>query len=321
MSKRRSNILSSNENISYKESFGHRVKRDFKKNKMLYLIALIPFLYYVLFHYLPMYGAIIAFKEYKPNLGIVGSRWVGAKHFINFFTSPSFSEVLVNTVRISATTIIFSFPAPIILALLMNELKSVTFARIVQNITYMPHFISLVVVCGLIRKFTMDTGFIGQLVGVFTGSAQSLLNYPKYFVPVYVISGIWQEIGWGSIVYLAALAGVDEQLYEAALIDGANRWKQTIHITIPSILPTIVIMLILKLGTILNVGFEKIILLYNSSTMPVADVISTYVYRKGLIELSWSFSAAVGLFNSVVNFVFIMLTNFISRKLNGYGLW
>lgn len=178
----------------------------------------------------------------------------------------------------------------------------------------MPHFISLVVVCGLVRRFTMNTGFVGQLVGIFTDEPVSLLNYPKYFVPVYVISGIWQEVGWNSIVYLAALTSVDEQLYEAALIDGANRWKQTIHITIPSILPTIVIMLILKIGTILNVGFEKIILLYNDATMPVAEVISTYVYKKGLIEMSWSFSTAVGLFNSVVNFIFIIADKYDKQK-------
>ena len=268
-----------------------------------------------------MYGAVIAFKQYKPNLGILGSPWVGFKHFTDFFSFPSFYTVLKNTVTISATTILFSFPAPIILALLLNELKCKKFLKVVQNITYMPHFISLVVICGLVRQFTMYNGFIGEIVGMFTGEAVSLLNFPKYFIPVYVGSGIWQEIGWNSIIYTAALTGVDEQLYEAAVIDGANRWKQTLHVTIPGILPTIVIMLILKLGSILNVGFEKIILLYNDATMPVADVISTYVYRKGLLELSWSFSSAVGLFNSVVNFTFIMLTNAISKKLNGYGLW
>lgn len=315
------NLLDTKEQAVNKDSFGYRVKRDFQKNKVLYLIVLLPFLYYIVFHYFPMYGAIIAFKEYKPNLGILGSRWVGLKHFTDFFSFPSFYAVLRNTVKISATTILFSFPAPIILALLLNELKCKKFLKVVQNITYMPHFISLVVICGLVRQFTMYNGFIGELVGLFTGEAVSLLNFPKYFIPVYVASGIWQEIGWNSIIYTAALTGVDEQLYEAAVIDGANRWKQTIHVTIPGILPTIVIMLILKLGSILNVGFEKIILLYNDATMPVADVISTYVYRKGLLELSWSFSSAVGLFNSVVNFTFIMLTNTISKKLNGYGLW
>lgn len=315
------NLVNTKEGAVNKNSFRYRVKRDFQKNKVLYLIVLLPFLYYIIFHYFPMYGAVIAFKQYKPNLGILGSPWVGLKHFTDFFSFPSFYAVLKNTVVISATTILFSFPAPIILALLLNELKCKKFLKVVQNITYMPHFISLVVICGLVKQFTMYNGFIGEFVGLFTGEAVSLLNFPKYFLPVYVTSGIWQEIGWNSIIYTAALTGVDEQLYEAAVIDGANRWKQTIHVTIPGILPTIVIMLILKLGTILNVGFEKIILLYNDATMPVADVISTYVYRKGLLELSWSFSSAVGLFNSVVNFTFIMLTNAISKKLNGYGLW
>ena len=304
-----------------RNSFSYRVKRDFRRNRVLYLMALLPVAYYIIFCYFPMYGAIISFKNYTPSLGILGSKWVGLKHFKDLFESPSFGKILLNTLRISGATIIFSFPTPIILALLLNELKSAKFAKVVQNITYMPHFISLVVVCGLVRRFTMNTGFVGQLVGIFTDEPVSLLNYPKYFVPVYVISGIWQEVGWNSIVYLAALTSVDEQLYEAALIDGANRWKQTIHITIPSILPTIVIMLILKIGTRLNVGFEKIILLYNDATMPVAEVISTYVYKKGLIEMSWSFSTAVGLFNSVVNFIFIIATNMISKKLNGYGLF
>ncbi len=285
-------------------------------------MLLIPVvLYYIMFHYIPMYGAVIAFQNFKPQRGILGSDFVGLMHFKNFFGSPFFGTVLMNTLRISFASIIFGFPAPIILALLLNELKLPRFAKVVQNITYMPHFISLVVICSLIREFTLDTGIINYLLGFFGIKSVSMLNFPQYFTPVYVISGIWQEIGWGSIIYLAALSGLDPALYEAATIDGANRFDQMLHVTIPGILPTIIIMLILKLGQVLSVGYEKIILLYNDNTKSVAEVISTYVYTKGLINLDWSFSSAVGLFNSVVNFLFLNITNCISRKLTDYSLW
>ena len=229
--------------------------------------------------------------------------------------------MLRNTLRISLSCILFGFPAPIVLALLLNELRNAKFAKVVQNFTYLPHFISLVVACGLIRNFTADTGVIPYFLSLFGFEPKSLLNYPDYFVPIYVLSNIWQEVGWGSIIYLAALTNVDVALYEAAMLDGANKWKQVIHITLPSIIPTIIIMLILRVGSVLNVGYEKIILLYNGSTLPVADVISTYVYRKGLLELNWSFSTAVGLFNSVINLIFLLSTNYISRKTNDVGLW
>lgn len=297
------------------------IKKDFKRNHTIYMMLIPVVLFYVIFSYMPMYGAIIAFKNYRPNLGVIGSDWVGLKHFITFFTSPSFWSLLRNTLTISISSIIFSFPAPIILALLLNELQNKRFAKIVQNFTYMPHFISLVVVCAFIREFTMDTGIINTFLGFFGVQPKTMLNYPEYFVPVYITSEIWQTVGWGSIIYLAALTSIDSQLYEASMLDGANRWKQTLHVTLPGILPTIVMMLILKAGSILNVGFEKIILLYNNSTMSVADVISTYTYRKGLLDLNWSYSSAVGLFNSIVNFVFVMGTNYISKKVNGYGLW
>ena len=207
------------------------------------------------------------------------------------------------------------------LALLLNELHNTRYAKVVQNVTYMPHFISLVVICGMIKTFTLDTGVVNTVLSIFGFERTSLLIHPEYFLPVYVISDVWQSVGWGSIVYLAALSGIDEGLYEAARIDGAGRWRQTIHITLPGILPTIVILLILRVGNILNVGFEKIILLYNDSTSSVAEVISTYVYKKGLIEQSWSFSTAVGLFNSVINFIFLIVTNYFSRRATDVGLW
>ena len=228
---------------------------------------------------------------------------------------------MFNTLRISFSSLVFSFPAPIILALLINELKSQKFAKIVQNITYMPYFISMVVICGLITNFTLDTGVVNYILGFFGFKPKSLLNYPQYFVPIYVISDIWQGVGWNSIIYLAALSAVDPSLYESAVLDGANRLQQTLHITLPGISATIVTMLLLRIGNILNVGYEKILLLYNDSTMSVADVISTYVYKKGLIDLSWSFSSAVGLFNSTINLVFLIGANQISKKIADISLW
>ncbi len=305
----------------YRPSFGKLVKNDFKLNKSLYLLLLPVLAYYILFHYAPMYGALIAFKDFTPRLGSWGSPWVGFKHFIDFFTSYSFWDVLFNTLRISLSSLIFGFPMPIILALLLNELKNQRFSKLVQNATYLPHFISLVVICGMVKDFTRDTGVISYIMSLFGAEPKTMLNYPEYFVPIYVISGIWQSVGWDSIIFLAALTGIDGALYEAAKIDGAGRWQQTWHITLPGIVPTIVTVLILSIGGILTVGYEKIILLYNDATLEVADVISTYVYRKGLLEQNWSFSTAVNLFNSVINLLFLCGANFISRKVNDTALW
>lgn len=304
-----------------KDSLREVVAKDFRVNKSLYAMMIPIFVFYICFHYIPMFGTVIAFKDYIPTKGIFGSPWVGMKHFASFINGPYFWTVLRNTLRISLSTIVFSFPMPIILALLLNEIKNAKYAKLVQNITYMPHFISLVVVCGMIKSFTMDTGVINSILALFGFERKTMLLEPGCFVPVYVISGIWQEVGWNSIVYLAALTSIDMELYEAARIDGAGRWRQTLSITIPSIVPTIVIMLILKVGGILNVGFEKIILLYNDATSPVAEVISSYVYKKGLIEQSWSYSSAVGLFNSVINFIFLISTNKISKKLTETSIW
>lgn len=310
-----------NKRMVQKRSWAAMVAHDFSVNKSLYLLVLPVMAFYFIFHYLPMYGAIISFENFKPQLGIFGSPWVGLKHFKDFLSGNYFGSLLFNTLRISFSSLIFSFPAPIILALLINELKCHRFAKIVQNITYMPYFISMVVICGLITNFTLDTGVVNYILGFFGFAPKSLLNYPQYFVPIYVISDIWQSIGWNSIIYLAALSAVDPSLYESAVLDGANRLKQTIHITLPSISATIVTMLLLRIGNILNVGYEKILLLYNDSTMSVADIISTYVYKKGLIDLSWSFSSAVGLFNSTINLIFLIGANRISKKLADISLW
>jgi putative aldouronate transport system permease protein len=307
--------------IKLHKSVTENLKKDFKINKELYIISFFILAYYIIFYYKPMYGAIIAFKEFVPIKGIWGSKWVGFKHFMDFFNSFYFWRLLKNTIWISINSLIFGFPAPIILALLINEIKSKLFKRSVQTITYIPHFISLVVICGLIKEFTGDTGVINYVITAFGGEAVTMLSIPKLFMPVYVVSGIWQEVGWGAIIYLASLTSIDMELYEASYIDGANRWKQTLHITLPGIAPTIIIMLILRMGSILNVGFEKVMLLYNPSIYETSDVISTYVYRKGILEFNWSFSTAVGLFNSVVNFIFVIAANSISRRVNDTSLW
>lgn len=304
-----------------KVSFGEKAKKDIKKNKGLYVLVIPVIIFYIIFHYGPIYGAVIAFKQYVPAKGILGSPWVGFRHFQDFFSSIYFWRLIKNTLTISITNLVFGFPAPIILALMINELRSRMYSRLVQSITYMPHFVSMVVVCGMIVQFTRDSGVITQFLGYFGYPSETMLNNSHLFVPIYVISGIWQGVGWGSIIYLAALTGIDQELYEAAKIDGAGKWQQTIHITIPCLVPTIIILFILRLGNMLNVGFEKIILLYNPATYETADVISSYVYRKGIQEFSWSFSTAVGLFNSIINFTLVICANKISRKFSDTSLW
>ena len=302
--------------------FAERARQDWKRHWEIYLIALPVLLYYFMFCYVPMYGAVIAFKQYSPGLGILRSPWVGLENFRDFFSSYYFWRILKNTVVISFSNLLFGFPAPIILALLLNEVKVKWFKRSVQTISYLPHFISLVVVCGLIKTFLGGNGIINQLLFSFFGIEKTnLLNNASAFVPIYVLSGIWQEIGWGSIIYLAALSGIDPSYYEAAVIDGASRWQKMWNITIPCILPTIIIMLILKIGGLMNLGHEKIILLYNDLTYDTADTISTFVYRKGLQEYDWSYSTAVGLFNSIINFILLISSNYVSRKCNDTSIW
>lgn len=304
-----------------KLSFSYRLKKDFIRNYPLYMLILPVVIYYLIFYYKPMYGAIIAFKEFNPRLGVWGSPWVGFAQYQKFFSNPDFFRILRNTLTISISNIIFTFPAPIILALLFNELKNMKLKSMAQTVSYMPHFISLVVTCGLVKNFVSQGGIVYELVVALGGKEVGLLSRPEMFVPVYLISTVWQQVGWGSIVYLAALSGIDQELYEAAKIDGAGRWKQTLHVTLPSIAPTIIIMLILRMGTLLNVGYEKIILLYNPLIYETSDVISSYVYRVGLTQQSWSYSTAVGLLNSVVNFIIITLSNKISAKTSETSLW
>ncbi|MGN0759808.1 MAG: ABC transporter permease [Candidatus Ventricola sp.] len=306
----------------YKEApFFKRLAIDFQKHKYKYLLILPIIVYLILFCYKPMYGLVIAFKNYRPTRGIWGSNWVGFLWFETFFKDPYFWRLLRNTFTISGLTILFGFPAPIILALLLNEVRSNKFKRTVQTITYMPYFISLVVTCSLLKIYCMENGLFPQIMELFGAQRQNLLANPKYFYPIYILSDIWQGIGWNSIIYLAALSGIDQEQYEAARIDGANRLQQVIHITLPGLMPTITILFILRMGNILNVGYEKILLLYNPSTYEVADVLSTYTYRTGLENQQYSLSTAVGLFNTMVNVVFLLITNYISKKSTESGLF
>lgn len=301
--------------------FWIRLKKDILTNPTLYIMIVPVIVYYILFHYVPMYGIIISFKNFTPSKGVLGSPWVGFSHFKSFFTDIYFSRIFYNTFKISIFSIVFGFPAPIILALMINEVKKKSFTRMVQTITYMPHFISLVVVCGIIKDFTSDAGIITHFLSLFGFPKVTMLSKPEMFVPIYVISGIWQTIGWSSIVYLAALSAINAELYEAAVIDGAGKWAQTVYVTLPSIMPTIVIMLVLAIGNMLNLGFEKTILLYNPGIYETSDVIQTYVYRKGLLEFDWSYSTAIGLFNSVINFALLITSNKASKHINGISLW
>lgn len=303
------------------KGFFNRVKKDFRKNYSLYLLVFPVLLFYILFHYKPMYGAIIAFKDYTPALGINGSPWVGLENFIRFFNSPYFFRLIKNTVLLSFYELIFGFPAPIILALLLNELRNKKFKSMAQTVTYLPHFISLIVATGMIVNFSMSTGVINDIIVFFGGERSALLQNPKLYRGIYVASSIWQEIGWGSIIYLSALAGVDSQLYEAAMIDGAGKFKQLLYVTMPAITPTILIMFILKMGSLLNIGYEKTILLYNPATYETADIISSYIYRVGLLEQNWSYSTAIGLFNSVINFTLLLITNRLSKRFTETSLW
>lgn len=309
-----------------KDPFGLRLKKDLRRNYQAYLLFLPVLAFYLIFAYKPMYGILIAFKDYSPMKGILGSPWAassGMAHFISFFHSYYFVRLLKNTLIISITNLLVTFPAPIVLALLLNEVRSKKFKKTVQTLTYLPHFVSMVIICSMVQLFVSNTGFITQILsalGLVDGTT-SLLSHSELFVPIYNISGLWQTVGWSAIIYMSALSGIDQELYEAARIDGANRWKQTLHVTLPGIMGTIIILLILRIGTIMSVGHEKIILLYNEEIYNTADVISTYVYRKGLLESNWSFSTAVGLFNSVINFVLVIGANKLSKKTTDMGLW
>ena len=315
--KKKQKVANPNQDIP----LGLKLKKDWSKYKTLYFLFIPVLVYYIVFQYGSMFGLIIAFENYKPRLGFFKSPFVGLTHFKNFINDYYFKRTLMNTIRISVTNLIFTFPCPIILAIFISELRSKTYSKAVQTITYIPHFVSIVVVTSIVMDLTGRNGAITQFLAKFGFEPVTMLNEPKYFLPLYIISNIWQNIGWNSIVYLAALLAIDAQLYEAARIDGAGKLRQLWSITLPSLLPTIIIMLILQVGKMFNVGYEKIILMYNPMTYEVADVINSYVYREGLLNLNYSYAAAVGMFNSIVSFILVWTTNKISNKLTGSGLW
>ena len=307
--------------ISKKNNEFVEFKKEMKRNGTLYLLVLPVIIFYLIFAYKPMYGALIAFQNYSVGKGFLGSEWVGFEHFKNFFNSPDFIRVLSNTLRINIVNLIFGFPMPIILALMLNEVRNNRFKKIAQTVTYLPHFISLVVICALIRDFVGKDGVITTFFSLLGFENTNMLNNKNLFTPIYVISDIWQTIGWNSIIYLAALTGVDTQLYEAASLDGAGKWRQLIHVTIPGIMPTVITMLILKIGSLMGLGYEKIILLYNPLIYETSDVISSYVYRLAFSGQQWSYTTAIGLFNSIVNLILLISVNKISKKVADTSLW
>lgn len=297
-------------------------RKRMKKCWQLYLIILLPVIYLILFKYVPMYGIVIAFKNYIATKGIMGSPWVGLKHFDYFFNSPLLFRLLYNTAGISLYSLLAGFPLPIILALSLNEVKTITFKKTVQMVTYAPYFISTVVMVSIMLQFlSPQIGIVNHLIKSLGGSAVNFMGEPGYFKSLYVWSGVWQYTGYSSILYLAALTGIDPELHQAAIVDGATKLKRIWHIDIPGIMPTAVILLILNAGQIMNVGFEKVYLMQNNLNLSSSDVIATYVYRMGLLNSQFSYSTAVGLFNSIVNLVLLVLVNQMARKLGETSLW
>ena len=301
--------------------FANALRRNFRRNPWIYWMTIPVVVYYLVFHYLPMIGIVIAFQDYRPARGFMGSKWVGLQNFRDFFSGPFAGRLIRNTVMINVWSLLFGFPAPILLALLLNEIKHTAYKRSIQTLSYLPHFISLVVICGMLKEFSMTTGLFNDILAVLGFSPANLLGEAQLFRSVYVGSGIWQTIGWGSIIYLATLAGADPNLYEAAVIDGANRLQRVIHITFPTLMPLVVMQLILRMGQMMNVGHEKIILLYSPLTYETADVISSYIYRRGLQESKYSLGVAIGLFNALINLCLVVFSNWFSNRTVQEGLW
>lgn len=288
-----------------------------------YLLLILPCIaFYVLFAYIPMYGAIIAFKDFRLGDTILSAPWVGIKWFVDFFKSMYFWRLMKNTLLINVYSLIFGFPVPIIFALVVNEIRKTKVKRVLQTVSYMPYFISTVVIVGMLQNFFgMQWGVVNNLWEALGYERIHFFVHSQYFRPLYIGSGIWQTFGYGSIIYIAAMGGINMELYEAAIVDGANKLRQIWHITLPGIRPTIIIILIFSIGNLMSEGFQKIILMYNPATYEVADVISTYVYRRGLIEMEYSFSTAIGLFNSVINFGLLVAANAVAKKISEVGLW
>lgn len=292
------------------------------KDRYLLFMFLPIIAYYIIFSYIPMTGAIIAFKNFRPGKGIYSGDWVGLKWFMQFFHSRFAYRTVRNTVLLSFYSLVFEFPVPILFALCVSEIRGNFMRRAVQTVSYLPHFISTVVLIGIMTNFfSMNNGIINVLIEKLGGQSINFLSNPQWFRTLYVGSGVWQSFGFNSIIYIAAITGIDPELYEAARIDGASKFKQALHVTIPMIIPTITILFILQIGKIMSVGFEKVFLMYSPAVYETADVISTYVYRKGIESSNYSFATAVGLFNSVVNFAFVYVANVICKKVTDTSLW
>ncbi|MBR5382485.1 MAG: sugar ABC transporter permease [Clostridia bacterium] len=308
--------------MSTKSSAGilKQFRRKVLSNWMLYLFVLPTLAYIVIFHYLPLYGIQIAFRNYKPARGIWGSDWVGFKYFIKFFNSYNFYEIVRNTLIISFMEMLM-FPMPILLALVLHYTPIAWLRKFTQSVTYAPYFISVVVLCGMVVAFFSQSGIVNQISLKLGGQAVDYMNYPKYWRALYVGSGVWRQTGYSAVIYIAALAGVSPELHEAAIVDGANRMQRIWHIDIPGILPTIVILLILRCGRVMSVGFQKAYLLQNDLNLEVSEIISTYVYKMGLQKGQYSLSTAVGLFNNIINFLLVISVNKAANVLTGSGLW
>lgn len=299
-----------------------RLARDLHTNHALYLYLLPAVLITFLFHYLPIYGIQIAFRDFRPARGITGSTWVGLKHFLRFFESYQFGNLIQNTLGLSLLSLLLAFPFPIIMALLFAQLRNKRVQRIAQTVTYTPHFISTVVMASMIIIFlSPNNGLYGHLVRAFGGTPENPLANAGAFRPIYVLTDIWQHSGWDSIIYISALSAIDTQLYDAAMVDGAGKWKRILHIDIPGIMPTVVILLILRAGSLMSVGFEKAFLLQNSLNITTSEVISTYVYKIGLEKSQYSYSAAIDVFNIVINFVLLISVNTVAKRVSDTGIW
>ena len=304
------------------KSFGERLRKDFKANWTLYLMVMIPLAYLILFCYIPMGGIQLAFKEYNVKKGIWGSPWVGFYNFQRFFRSYKFTMLLKNTILINVYSLVVGFPIPIIFALLLNYLRQKRFKKTIQMLSYAPYFISTVVMSGMIIIFLdPNTGVINRILQLLGMEAVNFMGEAKYFKSIYVWSSVWQGMGWASIIYIAALSGVDYQLHEAAIVDGATKLQRILHVDLPSIKPTIIMLLILQIGSLMSVGFEKVFLLQNQLNMSASDVLSTYVYRVGLVDNDYGYSTAVGLFNSLINMFLLITANRIAKRTTNESLW
>lgn len=299
----------------------HDVWKRIRKYRMLYVMLLPAIVFYFIFNYIPMYGVTIAFKDFWVTKGILGSPWIGLDHFERIFAMDKFWQVFRNTIEINLLRLVFGFPAPIILALLLNEVRNRVFKRTIQTIVYLPHFISWVTIAGILFVILSQDGLVNQLIHYLGGEKINFLANNDLFRPLLITSGIWKEAGWGTIIYLAALSGINPEMYEAATVDGANRWKQVIYITLPSMVPVISILLILNFGSMMTGGFDQVFNLYNPTVYESGDIIDTYVYRIGLTQGEYSMATAIGLFLNVINFVLLILVNWTSKKLNGTGIY